>query len=379
MGFGVALGAGARRRFSLPHAFCLMGEQQYLLGTSAIHLAGGCRTQVEVYQAPEGPALSFDGASLDRRGNRTEDLAGQLKDCWQERMATGGPSAGIEDLGVSIHFDDVLEPCPPQILVESPAVGAALTVVALLEEGRLSSLGETEVAELAAHLLRMSDSDKENPYRHYGPALTSLTGGVVCVGPEEPRLNVQQLVPPESLLLALLPGLEGQTRGVDHDREAARAVESALDESNDVMQRGDSGFSELFAMDGQVLDERQTTMLYGLLRVRQMTEEFLEHLGEPFVDNDRLAEICDEESEILTDYFGFPAEPFASLRQRAAEAGALGLKLSWAFGGYPAGLILAPGRREEVREQLSDQFPEAGFIPLDMDPAGLRWEKGPRD
>ncbi len=112
-------------------------------------------------------------------------------------------------------------------------------------------------------------------------------------------------------------------------------------------------------------------MLYGLLRVRQMIEEFLEHLGEPYVDNDRLAEICDEESAILADYFGFPVRTVPAALRRRGEAGALGCKLTWAFGGLPAAVIIAPGRRREVSAALCRRFPDAHFLPVDMQVDGI--------
>ena len=95
------------------------------------------------------------------------------------------------------------------------------------------------------------------------------------------------------------------------------------------------------------------------------------------MDNDRLAEICDEESALLRDYFGFPAEPYGRVRQAAVEAGALGAKFTCAFGGCPAAIIIAPGVREEVAETLTARFPESRFLPVDIDPTGLLMEGAP--
>jgi hypothetical protein len=130
--------------------------------------------------------------------------------------------------------------------------------------------------------------------------------------------------------------------------------------------------AELFRLGREVLSDDQTGLLYGLIRVREMADAFLECLGDEIVDNDRLAEVCDEESAILTDYLGFPSGPYDAVRSAASEAGALGLRLTWAFGGCPAAVIIAPGRRDQVGQALARRFPRAGFLVIDVAAEGLR-------
>jgi hypothetical protein len=368
----VALGGGEWRRFSLPHPFCVVGEEQYLLGAGSIWLAADLRLEVEVREAQEGLSVHFGGSGIDEF---EESLLEEASARW-ERVVAGQAVPQIPALqraAVHLYFEKRVEVCPPELLAASPVVAAALTVAALTGSDRIGAMTEPQVAELACRALQEVRAPEEDPRRFRGPTLMSLYGGAACVGAGEERLNVQQLLPPESFLLVLQPGLGGSAKGAHYDQEVRSALEAALAAGKEEFARGDEGFSRVFEMAGDALNEHQMTMLYGLLRVRQMTDAYLEFLGEPVVDNDRLAEICDEESAILEDYFDFPAEALEVVRSAAVRAGALGSKLTWAFGGYPAALILAPGRRREVQQVLSRDFPETHFVCVDMDPAGLRW------
>jgi mevalonate kinase len=67
---------------------------------------------------------------------------------------------------------------------------------------------------------------------------------------------------------------------------------------------------------------------------------------------DLLAEMCDEESAILQDYFEFPAETYRSVRERAMENGALGGKVVGAGGGGFLMLYCEEGR-QKVRTALA--------------------------
>lgn len=374
MSLGVSLDAEQWRRFTLPHPVCLLGEELYLLGAPSVCAAVNARVEVVVRDSDEGPALRFGPAGSESEWDAplpaVEDLAAEWERALREE-ALDDPSL-LDGRAVCVSFDESLVACPPALLVTSPAVAAALTVACLALSGRVEGAEETDTAELACRLLQEVRAAGENPNRFYGPVLTSLTGGLQYVEPGGTPLNVQQLVPPESLLLVLVPGAQEAAKGVHLDERVRRHLLAARGHGEDLMRRGDQGLAEIFDLDEEVLDERGKTMLYGLLRVRQMTESFVEMLGEPFVDNDRLAETCDEESAILRDYFEFPAGGLDQIRHAAVRAGALGAKLTWAFGGYPASLLLAPGRREDVREALTEEFPDADFIPLDVATMGLR-------
>jgi hypothetical protein len=97
----------------------------------------------------------------------------------------------------------------------------------------------------------------------------------------------------------------------------------------------------------------------------------VELLGDPVVDNDRLAEICDDESDIMADYFGFPATEYGAVRESAFELGALGAKYTWAFGSYPAVIIVAPGERDGIGRELAPRLTDVQFLPIDAEPTGL--------
>ena len=206
--------------------------------------------------------------------------------------------------------------------------------------------------------------------RYYGEALVSLTGGAAYVEPHGQRLNVQRLLPPESLLLVVRRGLAGVVGEAQREETVLRALSTTQQEGTNIMAGGEEGVAALFDMEPGLLDEEQVTMLYGLLRIRQMITGYLEFLSEGMADNDRLAEICDEESAILKDYFGFPADAYRDAIDSASGAGALGAKLTWAFGGYPAALIIAPGLREQVTGALQ-RMEDLEVVPVDVEPAGL--------
>ena len=155
-----------------------------------------------------------------------------------------------------------------------------------------------------------------------------------------------------------------------------RALALTQQGGHNVLAGGEEGTAALFALPEGYLDEGQTTMLYGALRVRELTQSLLESIGDPLADNDRLAEVCDEESAILGDYFGFPRAAYAGVIATAAEVGAVGARLTWAFGACPAAVIIAPGARAEVASALADEFPGMMLLPLDVEPFGLLSDDG---
>ncbi len=374
MTLGVAFETEEWRRFSVPHVLCLVGEHQYLLDTGSISVAVDLRLSVEVRDAEGQFSVSFDGAGS---GPEVQELAERWAAVLGE-LTVPEPSV-LGGRAVRLCFDERLSACPPGVLLTSPAVAAALTVAVLSQTGALAGLANAEVADLACRVLQAVRASNEDPGRFYSSVLLCLGGGAAYVEPGEEPMNVQPLLPPDSLLVALLPGAQASTRGSDCDREVRQALSSALREKENILEGDDAGLTALFELGPDVVEEGQVTMLYGLMRVRQMLDALLEYLGEPLADNDLLAETCDEESAILADYFGFPAEPYRALRTRAAEAGALGSKLTWLLGGYPASIIFAPGRRDEVCAALAKHFPDAALTAADVDPAGLRWEGGEED
>ncbi|MFO8009111.1 MAG: hypothetical protein R6V05_15405 [Candidatus Brocadiia bacterium] len=375
MTLAVAMDSAEWRRFSLPHVLCLLGEQQYLIEGGSVLLGTDLRLTVQLQEAESEFSIRFSGGLFEADDPCARAAAEEHGLLWQEAIAEGGVP-GIEPLvgtHVVLRFDPRVAGCPPGLLLSAPEVGVALALATLTGSGRLEAMTPDDVARRACRLMREARPAVEHPDRYHGPALAALHGGARYISPEGAPVNVQQLLPPASLLLCMSSTCEEGYGGPSRDEAVGRALAAATAEGRGIMEGGDAGMEALFALGDDVLEQEQITMLYGLLRVRQMIGGFMEHLGERFVDNDRLAEICDEESEILSDYFGFPAGAFTGLRQRAVEAGALGTKLTWAFGGCPAAVVLAPGRRQEVLEALREEFPEAHVMPVDVEPTGLLW------
>lgn len=369
-------------RFSVPHSLRLVGENQHLLGGGSITVATSLRLQVEAEETDREFSLGFYREPWDEdvRLPAGDAPAAEYAVAWENAIGSvmlDDPSL-LAGLALQVNFGRLWDICPADVLLSSPALAAALTVAIMAHRRDDWAVSEVELAETACQLRRaVASTGAATAGRFYSESLLSIVGGAGYVEPGGRQMNVQQLLPPDSLLLALEPGVAESGHADGRDADVAEALIAAWRERGAPAERGDEELAELFRLGRTVLSEEQTTMLYGLLRVRQMTEAFLEYVGEPFVDNDRLAEVCDEESAILEDYFGFPAAPYASIRATAAEAGALGCKLTWAFGGYPAAIVVAPGRRGEVQRALSRTFRDAHFLPVEMDPAGLC--AGPED
>ncbi len=363
-------------RFSVPHALRLIGEHQHLLGAGSISLASTLRLRVEAEETPGEFSLRFGSGA---RGEGAPPLSGspliaEFAVRWENAIEEVIVEDGslLESLGIYVDFGPLWGVCGQEAMLAAPALAVGLAVAVTAHRGEGRALTEVGLAELASGLRHaIEPKGTGSPDRFYSDALLGIVGGVGYAEPGGRRLNVQQLLPPGSFLLALAPGVEAMTGEPEREAAARRALKAAHQAGADIMAQGDEGVAALFELAGNALSQEQTGMLYGLLRVRQMAEEFLEHLGEPFVDNDRMAEICDEESAILADYFAFPAAAYEGISGAAAEMGALGVKLMWAFGSYPAALIIAPGRRGEVVRALSRKFQDTHFLTVDMDPTGL--------
>jgi hypothetical protein len=281
-------------------------------------------------------------------------------------------SSDLEGLDIEMDFGPLWRICPPKVLAMSPAVAVALAVAVTAHRAAERQLTEVELAEAVCRLhYAASGAGHASADRSYSDALMSIVGGAGYVEPHGERLNVQQLIPPESLLLVLAPGIEEVRAAHQRDEAVVIALQKAREAKAPITDSADAAYSALFALEDTVLTAQEVAMLYGLIRVRQMTERYIEHLSEPYVDNDVLAEICDEESAILGDYFGFPAAHYDRIRAAATRAGALGTKLTWAFGSYPAAIVVAPGRRRDVGEALNNTFPGVYCLLVDMDPTGL--------
>jgi hypothetical protein len=359
----VSLLAEEMHRFSVCHPARLVGEHQHCLGSGCMSVATDLRLQVEANETAGAFELAvsggLDAAAVRRYTPKWERAVG---------MKLMADHQALEGLAVSVDFGDLTDLLPAETLLTSPALAAALTAAAAAHRGREATRDDVELADAGAEALA-SVASEPRAQRFFSDVLVSIAGGALYVDPGGERINVQPLLPPESLILAVVPGLDFGERVTESERELRKALMQMSGEHGELI--GDRAFEAIFAMDGDILQEEQTGMLYGLLRVRQMLDSFMEHLGEPFVDNDRLAEICDDESAILKDYFGFQAEPYGEIRRRAAEAGALGAKYTWAFGSYPAAIILAPDRRDDVLEALREEADGEYFWPVDMEPAGL--------
>ena len=228
-----------------------------------------------------------------------------------------------------------------------------------------------ELAEVACRWLQeLCAADPSCPWRYYAECLMCLEGGARCVAPSSLPLDVQLMVPLESLILVLSPRAVAPPGHWAWQGLLREAIQKLGADSVDLLQGAERDMSRFFQAASKALNERETAILYGLLRVREMISGFLEKLELPTLDHDLLAELCDEESAILDDYFGFPGELYHAVRIKATQSGALGVKLTYAFGGRPAVAILAPGCRDTVYNALKSEFEDHYCFVLDVDAAG---------
>ena len=347
-------------------------------------LAANLRLKAEVREETGDFRLSLSPQEASLWAPGLDDL----KTLWQaalEKLIVDNP-VDLAGLHILFDFGEQWEEFPPHLLLSSPAAALALACAVRAHRGGRStlltalstskgpeSIGAEKLASLAGALLSKF-LVTENPLqrdRFYAECLVSILGGAHYVTPASEPLNVQLLVPPESLILVV----SGREFVAAHGPTWGEALQAAIRKLGpgvpDLIAAADDDIAALFEKATGTLEDRETAVLYGILRVREMISEYLEKLGQPFLDYDLFAELCDEESAIMEDYFEFPAEIYRSVRERAMDNGALGGKFTYAFGVHPALIILAPGRRAEVIAALEKGFDGYLFLPVDVDGAGV--------
>ena len=149
-----------------------------------------------------------------------------------------------------------------------------------------------------------------------------------------------------------------------------KAIRKIGTDGRAALQAAETDLSPFLELASGSLSEHETATLYGLLRVRELLSAYVERLGVPMLDHDLLAEMCDEESAILVDYFEFPAQVYRRVRDVAIDSGALGAKLTYAFGDTPAVVVLAPGRRDAVCDALKRELVDCCCLAVDVAPVG---------
>ena len=302
-----------------------------------------------------------------------DDRARELVGRWQTalgELAVEDPEE-LDGLDISLGLGELAARCPPEVLLTSPALGAAMACAARAHRGDAREVSASEVAELAGAMVRkVSGADRPGSGRYDGECLMCLEGGARYVAPSAEPLNAQLMIPSESLILALWADAERPATSAAWQGVLAGALQNLGREGAELFREPDVG--RLFDSAAGRLNEEETGLLYGLLRVREMVLEYLERLGQPLLDHDILAELCDEESAMLEQYLDFPVGPYQQVRRSAVAHGALGAKLTYVFGGLPGLIVLAPGRRDEVVRGLRREFEGCSVQPVDVEPEGAR-------
>ena len=355
------------RCFSVPHALCLAGEFQYALRQGALVAAVSLRVNVSAEES-DG-RFGFGVVSSDGAFAADEVAAAH----WQEVLGELLFDSPDELNGLRITLEATGLGCRPEDVLLTPAAAVGFVCASLaLRRGRMT-VSAGEVASLADSLLsRLVEAGDVRTSRFYAPAVACVLGGAWYVGPATEPLNAQLFVPPDSLVLGYCPSAEPRGMAEKWEEHLACALTALGREGENLGGATDGDIGLFFEMASGRLDEPQTVVLYGLLRMHEMIREHLEMLARPLHDVDRLAEICDEESALLEDYFGFPSGHLRALRDAAVESGALGAKMTYSFGERPALVILAPGRRKEVSAALKSRFEHDFVVPLDIDADGVR-------
>ena len=353
--------------FSVPHTLCLAGECQYSLGLASVVIATSLRVQARVEETAEEFQLDVAPDAL------VTDHVRHLMTRWRtvlEELVAGYPEQ-LTGLRISLGLQETAGCGQPEAALYSPAVAVALACAVKAHRGVLGTVRGREMAELGAGLLReLVRPAHPHPDRFYAECLVCVEGGARHVSSSSESLNLQLMIPPESLILAVSREAAAYRQGGSWEKVLLGALGKMGSRGAELLAAAERDASPLFELASSMLDERETAVLYGLLRVREMIAQQLESLGRPLADHDLLAELCDEESAILENYFWFPGAPYCELRKRAVESGALGAKLTYAFGTQPAMIILAPGCRDEVKSVLDEEFEGCNVLPVDVDAAG---------
>lgn len=355
--------------FTVPYSICLLGEHQGLLGLGSIAVATNLSLLVEVDETSGDFALEVAPVPAE---DDTEAAA--LVEAWR-RVLQEAAAEGYCDLGgvsVAVELGEPAHVLPAATLLKSPAFSVAMALCLLGHGEKKSRTAAQHIAEQSAELLgRLTPSFRAHRGALLAQALVSTLGGAHFVGPPGDTVNVQLMLPPDALILVLSREMVTHAAPLPTEDTILQALRKAGPEAGRRVVSDQENLSRFFKLCAGALDETETGMLYGTLRVHEMIQSLLERLGDPQVDNDLLAEMCDEESSILGDYLAFPAGPYEQIASRASEIGALGGKYTYALGGCPALLIIAPGCRDELREALQREFTDADFLPLRVNAAGV--------
>ncbi|MHC4787963.1 MAG: hypothetical protein ACYS8K_02000, partial [Planctomycetota bacterium] len=200
-------------KFSVSHGLRLVGENQHLLGAGSIALATSLRLRLEVEETDGDFSLRFARRPLGEEEPLplAEAPTAEYAVRWEAAIGQvmGLDASALAGLSVRAYFGGLWDVCPPEVLLRSPALATGLAVAVLAHRGGQSPVEEHVVAETACRLRgALAGTGPESTARFYAEVFLSIVGGAGYVEPGGRRLNVQQLLPPQSLLLALAPGID---------------------------------------------------------------------------------------------------------------------------------------------------------------------------
>jgi len=359
--------------FSLPLPLCLLGERQELLGLGYVGIASTLRIHMAARPTEEEFAIDVIG------GAPSEALQDACSRWWhllQEEYAPEGGS--LHGLKLALDPGALAGAVEPAAVVRSPvfAAGAACSLNAYGRRER-GLRADAVARQVSALMARFEGEEDGTGLGHYPAALLSLVGGAHRVSPNGETLDLQELMPPECLLLAVRPGL-GPATGDDELHRTVRSALKKMESPAEALGEGSGeGLEKFYDLANEYLDDRETMAVYGLLRTRQLISALVEELSRPTFDHDVLAEMCEEEASLLAEHMGFPAEHYRDIGDKATEAGAIGFKYTYGPGGYPCMLVLAPGRRDAVDKVLRSEFQDIFVSAVDVDQRGLYSEPDP--
>ena len=359
--------------FSLPLPVCLLGEEQHLLGLGSVLLAitRRARMQVREQAVPE-----FEIDIPDTPDNASEEAL-RLKRRWQKLLGEyvlHGP-AELEGLTVTFESGFLKEGESAARILSSPHFAVALLCAALAHRTSETDIPAGDIARETCGLLGQLDGvRRHSAARAYARAIMCLRGGARFVECGGGTINVQQMIPPESLILVGPGETEPCTSGQTSFEQVPKALEKMGADAADLVASSDEELGEFFQLASDHLDDDETMAVYGLLRIHQLIMSFLENLSDDFKDHDVLAERCDEESDILERYFGFTSKSYEGMREKASQGGALGIKATFGPAGYLSMLVMAPDRRDSVLDLLRNEYPKTAVVPVDIDSTGIHSE-----
>lgn len=346
--------------FTIAHPLVLLGEEFEPFGISPLAAATRLKLRMALRPSEDGAdrlVLALDGRAVE-----------EARPLWREALAGAlgfEPPAGMRVAAVN---DAVLPAAWAAEIEHSPAFAVGLVSGTAALAGRMADLTGADIARAGARLMRRLRGLPAGSTRYEAACAACIQGGITLAAVGRSGENFSPLLPDDALLMVWSPNQTPVRDGGGPTRLLADFASNHPDACQALTL-------DVLLGSGSRAAEGEKAVLYAVLRIREMVEALRESLERAFLDNDVLAEMFDDESNLLVDYAGLHPGPLREARERARRAGALGSSYELFSGSVPVLLVLAPGRRDDVKKAVT----AAGFstLPVAVDGPALTTDQLP--